>query len=189
MEGNKENKKGEPLLYIDQPNFVKPDLKMQDSYHTVEQNIEEKAVRKKEDKMAKHVHVKKTHQEHDYNQPLEKEKDDEHHSDREEQLKKAKDIPIADIPTFMKNSPVQQKSVGGLRKVKSFREMTIEEKFQYLSSFPEKQPPYPCEFITTDQSYQGIVTKYNGEQASIKTFSENVIDLKVHNVKAIRIIR
>lgn len=89
----------------------------------------------------------------------------------------------------MKNSPVQQKSVGGLRKVKSFREMTIEEKFQYLSSFPEKQPPYPCEFITTDQSYQGIVTKYNGEQASIKTFSENVIDLKVHNVKAIRIIR
>ncbi|MFK4998156.1 hypothetical protein ACI2OX_14765 [Bacillus sp. N9] len=49
---------------------------------------------------------------------------------------------------------------GGLRKVKSFREMSVGEKLSYLSGFSVSRPPYYCEFITKEERYQGSVLKY-----------------------------
>ncbi|CAM4057958.1 CotO family spore coat protein [Lederbergia lenta] len=177
MEDKKEMKKGEPLLYIHQPDFVKPDLNMQDMYKTEEKEEEDESTKKEK--------VNSNLNESNSNQHI-KPDDVESHQE-EKNLEKEKNEQL-EAPKF----PIKQmhkKNVGGMKKVKSFREMDIEEKLRYLSSFPENQPPYPCEFVTNNQRYQGIVISLNNEQASIKTFSDAVIDIMVSDVKAIRIIR
>lgn len=175
MENKKELKKGEPLLYIHQPDFVKPELNMQDMYKTEDEKEEENLNETIDDTLKdpnSHQHIKTDDTDvHQQESKVEKELNNQ--------------IEIPKLPI----KQLQPKNIGGMKKVKSFREMDIEEKLRYLSSFPENQPPYPCEFITENQRYQGIVLSFNNGLASIKTFSDAVVNVTVSDVKAIRIIR
>lgn len=179
MEDNKKIKTEEPLLYIHQPEFKKPDLKMQEVFHSVQGQEAEKSM----DEAQKKEEGNSSAQLSDSNQKIE---EDVKVSTADEKGQKEKTSPNG--PKLSQDLGMQPRVFSGMRKVKSFREMTIEERLRYLSSFPISQPPYPCEFITEGAQYQGFVMKYENEQVSIKT-PEEIIDIDSKEVKAIRIIR
>ncbi|MBS4207945.1 CotO family spore coat protein [Bacillus sp. FJAT-50079] len=163
MEDEKVEKKGEPLLYIVQPELTKPDLTMQDVHLSHEDDEEEE------------IENETT--------AMEEEKEKLVQVELEEQLQDEEGYEET------VNDKAQPRWTGGLRKVKAFREMSLDEKLQYLSGFSITQPPYYCEFITKEQRYQGSVLKYEKEIVSIKTLSGEEVVVPVIDIQVIRIIR
>jgi hypothetical protein len=53
-------------------------------------------------------------------------------------------------------------------KVKSFKEMNVSERLDYLMNFPKSLPPVPCVFFTEEKNYQGYLISYKENEVTIQ---------------------
>jgi len=181
MENNKEGNKEEPLLYIHQPKFQKPERKMQDSYlsEDLTENVEmERTVPQEERKMQTFtLPPLDAEQRIEVVQDIPEEKE-------EEVVKK----PVSAADYFRRNAAATSRKSWNLKPVKPFSDMSIPEKLQYLSGFPSSKQPYPCEFITEKQRYRGTLSKFENDQILLKTLQGGMEEVDVKDLQGIKII-
>ncbi|OLS41832.1 CotO family spore coat protein [Bacillus sp. MRMR6] len=76
-----------------------------------------------------------------------------------------KDI-IEELPE--QASQTKEEENRSFKRVKSFKEMDIGERLEYLRNFPKAFPPVPCVFRTDEKPYQGYLVDYNEQEVTIK---------------------
>src|SRR4051812_10799603 len=132
-----------PLLFIHQPFARTPATNMQDTYTTREELVVEEE-KPSEDESNKKISLTKK-------------------EIVPEQIKK--DVKKLEIPstTSKTKTPAttattqQSRQHTTFNRVKSFKEMNIEERLDYLINYPKVLPPAPCVFVTEEKSYQGYL--------------------------------
>jgi hypothetical protein len=98
----------------------------------------------------------------------------------EEEGKKKKGFEVSlakkDLPKEPKEKTLkQEQSIQAkqdkprkFNKVKSFSEMDLMERLEYLENFPKALPPVPCVFYTEEKNYQGYLVEYNDKDITIR---------------------
>nr|WP_113930519.1 CotO family spore coat protein [Bacillus sp. P14.5] len=82
----------------------------------------------------------------------------------------------------------QKQKTYSFKPLKPFREMELDEKITYLSRYINGKAPFPCEFITEEERYKGILLSAEGDTLVLKTFQGDEIDVKRKSLRAIKII-
>jgi hypothetical protein len=72
----------------------------------------------------------------------------------------------AEMPEQASQTKAEEKR--SFKRVKSFKEMDIGERLEYLRNFPKAFPPVPCVFRTGEKPYQGYLLDYNEQEVTIK---------------------
>ncbi|MFC5463983.1 CotO family spore coat protein [Lederbergia graminis] len=180
MEDQSIQKKGEPLLYIHQPNFPKPVIKMQDTF------ITSRDIQREVEGINLNTHNQDTHtldgnevvnNENSVKEEVVQKKAADYF--REQSIEQGKDVKVPDL---------KERKTWKLSPVKSFRSMSIPEKLQYLSRFPKSQPPYACEFITESNRARGFLDSFGEGKVGIRNSQGEIVELQVNEIKGIRII-
>ena len=169
----------EPLLYIQQPNLVKPEPKMQESYHIIIAPEKEILVENEEEQIGENRQVqvedRKENKESEPNYSRERSKiaesDEELLQINEEKTEEETD---EHRPSWLSIKPV-----------KPFAEMTVEEKISHLYG---QFIPFPCEFVVQEASYRGILIGAEESKVTIKTFKEEVIQINRSDIRNIKLI-
>ncbi|MRG87097.1 CotO family spore coat protein [Salinibacillus xinjiangensis] len=72
---------------------------------------------------------------------------------------------------------------------KKFRDMTIEEKVNYLTSLPSQMPKMKCEVLCESGRYRGYVQSYEDEMVHMKTFhSPYRAEVNITEIENIRLL-
>lgn len=74
------------------------------------------------------------------------------------------------------------------KRLKSFKEMGIVEKLEYLLHFPKQLPPVPCLVITAKENIRGFVVDLTEENVDIKLMDQSVVTLKISTIQEVRMI-
>ncbi|MFT8321076.1 MAG: CotO family spore coat protein [Bacillus sp. (in: firmicutes)] len=74
------------------------------------------------------------------------------------------------------------------RRLKSFKEMTIEEKLVYLLNFPKQLPPVACIIITDNHNTRGFVIGKDEQSVQIKLMNESVMKISLQSIKEVKMI-
>ncbi|MDQ0268712.1 CotO family spore coat protein [Cytobacillus purgationiresistens] len=74
------------------------------------------------------------------------------------------------------------------QRLKSFKEMNIPERVNYLSHFPKQLPPVPCLFETEEIQVRGFLVTSSDTEIEVRTLDGDVQKLNIQNVKSIRMI-
>lgn len=74
------------------------------------------------------------------------------------------------------------------KRVKSFKEMTITERLEYLLNFPKQLPPVPCIVITINENVRGFVTALDGEKVELKLMDQTLTTINVHTIQEVKMI-
>ncbi|WP_062104412.1 CotO family spore coat protein [Bacillus niameyensis] len=182
MEENEKQRKGNPpLLYIHQPEFTNPETSMQESYSLVDDD------EKSEQNLQHHEQEKGRIPQ--LNPSIEKELNESEknaNDGKDAAVGTPQQVSAADY--FRKGS--KAKKSWNLTPVKSFKDMSIPEKLQYLAQLPSSQPPFPCEFITQNQRVKGVLDKcIEGEEKfTVMNFKGEIKEIVKGDLKSIRII-
>ncbi|MEW9501578.1 CotO family spore coat protein [Jeotgalibacillus marinus] len=136
-----------PLLYIEQPNFKRAKPSMQQVYQTSRKKEQEKEEKKKARKRD-HINFEV--------EPLGYVEDEEKEMERSS-ANQAKS----------ESNPVQKG--GRFQEVKSFKEMDVNERLDYLIPFIGREAPFVCMFVFNDQSHvKGVLSHCEGDELTIQ---------------------
>jgi hypothetical protein len=95
-------------------------------------------------------------------------------------------VPISiEVP---KTEMSQTEQPSSFNRVKSFKEMDLKERLEYLINFPKVLPPVPCVFYTADNNYQGYLIDYNQDQITIEFHDKTTKNLSVSELKDVIMI-
>jgi hypothetical protein len=184
-------KEKEPLFYIQQPTFQFPTIKMQETYSSkraesikkaqmnqlIETNTkqaveEEKEAGTKLQKEAKEVKLNKS-------DSFLHEKVQDTLEEFETDRRKKEENTASAFRTERKPS---------FQRVKSFKEMSIMERLQYLMEFPKQLPPVPCIFIANGNTFKGFLNDQLNEYIEIKLINGNVMKISLTELEDIKMI-
>lgn len=158
------SKKGhEPLLYIYQPFTRTPTNNMQDIYtskHESEQPKEEQQLVEKKVSLTKTKLVQEPI-------PIEV-------TESEKQQ--------------LSSSQNEEKHPFSFKRVKSFKEMDIKERLEYLLNFPKVLPSVPCVFYTEGKSFQGYLAEYQDDLVTIKFHDQTTETISLHELRDVIMI-
>ncbi|ASV66204.1 CotO family spore coat protein [Cytobacillus sp. FSL W7-1323] len=82
----------------------------------------------------------------------------------------------------------QSESEQGFNRVKSFKDMNVQERIDYLLHFPKQLPPVPCLFISDDKHIRGFIELKQGNELMIKTLSGSMQTIHIHSIKSIKMV-
>lgn len=201
-----------PLLYIDQPTLSPVSFKMQEKFYAKDEPKND-ILKKKESiqqnqkkKRKEGPHIEERLQQYDEIEidiknkekiesldkkpnPIkinEKEINQKELNEKTVNEKKNEEMKVEnkehDTPLLLSNS------VFSFQPLKSFKDMTIEERLKYLARFPKNSAPFPCEFITDTKRYRGNLVAYDDQNVKIATFSGKQISILKTDLQYIRIM-
>jgi hypothetical protein len=150
-----------PLLYIHQPFTRTPTINMQDVFTNKHEQLQEEELIREENK--KKISGSKKG---DFNEQ----------------------IPIEVTKSESQQSVKVEKKRSSFSRVKSFKELDIKERLDYLINFPKVLPPVPCLFNTGEKSLQGYLSDYKDNQVTIKFHDQTTETIDVHELKDIIMI-
>lgn len=88
-----------------------------------------------------------------------------------------------------KQTEVKQSKHGyGLRRLKSFREMNIEEKLDYLYQFPKQLPPVPCLFQTGSKALRGLLLEKTEDHIVLRLLDKSEATVAIQDLIEVRMI-
>lgn len=169
---SKKQKKREPLLYIHQPQFTPPEGRMQETFSIkkaeeskLQSNVNPENEEKKRKKSKGPIEVKEE-------APLSSEKVQKTIEEYEE-----------------KQTEVQENKHGyGLRRLKPFKEMSIEEKLNYLYQFPKQLPPVPCLFQTGSKALRGLLLEKTEHHIVIRLLDKSEVTVAINELTEVKMI-
>lgn len=82
----------------------------------------------------------------------------------------------------------QQQKPSAFRRLKSFKEMSIDEKLIYLLNFPKQLPPVPCVIITESQNARGFVIGKDDHSVQLKLMNESVMKIALKSIQEVKMI-
>ncbi|WP_400246557.1 CotO family spore coat protein [Niallia sp. JL1B1071] len=74
------------------------------------------------------------------------------------------------------------------KRLKSFKEMEIVEKLEYLLNFPKQLPPVPCNVITANENIRGFIVDLTEGNVDIKLMDQSIVTLKITAIQEVRMI-
>ncbi|PFP29677.1 hypothetical protein COJ96_08255 [Bacillus sp. AFS073361] len=86
------------------------------------------------------------------------------------------------------SKPPQKRQLTSFKRVKPFKEMSIEERIEYLKNYPKVLPPAPCVFVTEENNYQGYLIDYDGQDVTIRFHDKTTKTVPVHELTNILLI-
>lgn len=121
---------------------------------------------------------------------------------KEEMLQEMKDKKELTKESMEKQTPTVQEQIQNyqeqqveknprkpaFKRLKSFKEMGIVEKLEYLLHFPKQLPPVPCLVITTKDDVRGFVVDLTEENVDIKLMDQSVVTIKISTIQEVRMI-
>ncbi|MDR7000782.1 CotO family spore coat protein [Neobacillus niacini] len=159
-----EKKNQGPLLYIYQPFSKTPSIKMQEVYTS---------------KQEKPLPIVENHQKGESKRKSLKEEPNQETVPIEITVSEKKAVDTVEKSNKQKYS---------FRKVKSFKEMNMKERLEYLVGFPKALPPVPCVFYTRDKNYQGYLQDYQGQEITIQFHDQTIKTIPVGELKDVIMI-
>jgi hypothetical protein len=151
-----------PLLYIDQPFTKTPSINMQDVYTSKPETEQLQEEQLEEENKQKISGSKKV----DFNEP----------------------IPIEITKSEIMQPNREEKQHSSFSRVKSFKDMDIKERLDYLYNFPKVLPPVPCVFNTGEKSFQGYLSDYKDDQVTIQFHDQTTKTIGIQELKEIIMI-
>jgi hypothetical protein len=183
MSKNPKSSRKTPLLYIQQPAMKETSANMQKSYSSrnakpkpVEKPAAESAALKKP-KRRKRSYFEEELGTLNGEEHVKEKISEEPESEHKEEAEKLEE-----------REPENTKRSFSFKPLKPFREMDLDEKINYLSRYINGKAPFPCEFVTEEDRYKGILLKKEENILVIKTFQGDEIDINRNSLKAIKII-
>lgn len=195
---NGEQKKLKPFLYIHQPQFEAPVGNMQEIFsikkekeskkqpstpqdqqqpeanNTVE-NVEEKKAKKKPK-----IHVEDLKGETGIiGAPIKK--NEKQPSPEEVQ----KTIQQYDEE---KSTNVKKQQWPSFQRLKSFKEMNLMERLDYLYHFPRQIPPVPCQFHTDKTVYRGFLIGKMEDQVELRLLDKTKVTVPIKDLLEVRMV-
>ncbi|MGG4167231.1 CotO family spore coat protein [Rossellomorea vietnamensis] len=171
----KEKKAGrEPLLYINQPKLEEVKGNMQVTYRSV----------KKSKPQAESIKSKmKTEPEPPLSQEMQEDKyvDEQLFLDQGDHLEEPN---IQSIPQL----PERKTAASAFRKLKPFRELSIEGKLDYISASISGKVPFPCEFSNGQATVKGVIVEDTGDDIIVKSFHGEEVQMKKNELQSIKMI-
>ncbi|MGD6801620.1 CotO family spore coat protein [Rossellomorea vietnamensis] len=180
MKKNSKEPKKTPLLYIQQPAFKESRANMQQSYSSrdvkttpVEKPFAEAGVKKPRRK-------KRSYFEDELGTLYGEDGAQENH-DAIEGTK-------AETTETVDSIQEHKEKTYSFKPLKPFRDMELDEKITYLSRYINGKAPFPCEFITAEERYKGILLSSEGDLLVLKTFQGDEIEINRNSLRGIKII-
>lgn len=178
-----EKKTKEPMLYIHQPNFKMPEIKMQEVYSAKNAKKQDAA-----DRQAKDNHKKSKpagQREESIFGPASPELGS---GERKEDVQSAIGD-YQDAHLEKKEEESRKQGFFSFQRVKPFKEMDVEERLKYLLNFPKQLPPVPCLISTEEKTYRGIVQSMpTVSEVEIKLMDQSLETINIKSIKEIRMI-
>jgi hypothetical protein len=171
-----------PLLYIQQPAMKETKANMQQSYSSrnskpKQTEIKAEAVPEKKQKRKKRSYFEDELGSLYGEEPVK----DQVKEEREE----ANTIETHEAEAQPEEN---KKRTYSFKPLKPFRDMELDEKINYLSRYINGKAPFPCEFVTAEDHYKGILLQDGEDLLVIKSFQGDEVEIKRSSLKAIRII-
>ncbi|GKU81818.1 CotO family spore coat protein [Niallia sp. NCCP-28] len=82
----------------------------------------------------------------------------------------------------------KQHKQSAFKRLKSFKEMSIDEKLIYLLNFPKQLPPVPCIVITENQNVRGFVLEKDDNYVQLKLMNESVMKISLAKIQEVKMI-
>jgi len=82
----------------------------------------------------------------------------------------------------------KQQKKPAFRRLKSFKEMSIDEKLTYLLNFPKQLPPVPCIVITESQNVRGFVIGKDEQFVQLNLMNESVMKIALKSIQEVKMI-
>lgn len=188
-----------PFLYIQQPSLKPPEGKMQKTFSTKEaeekrkqqliiqaaKEAEQQAANpeKKVKRKNKYVAEELNGETGIFGAPIKKQTDLPSSEEVQEIIAQYDEEKREDTP---KETDEQQRST--FRRMKSFREMSIPERLEYLHQFPKQLPPVPCQIQTKANSIRGFLVGKTAEKIDVRLFDKSVISILINDIQAVTMI-
>lgn len=181
-----EKQEKEPLFYIQQPNFQFPKTQMQTVYSSKKAEMDrkkkllEERAAKSENTAIENQQIKQKPEETLLEKIGNQEKIQEAIEEYETKRDAEKDtISLAFTPEKRKPS---------FQRVKSFKEMNIIERIDYLHDFPKQLPPVPCIFETGEKAVRGFLAAKDNQSIEVKLFDGTTEKISIHSLKDVKMI-
>ncbi|MFE8696396.1 CotO family spore coat protein [Cytobacillus sp. FJAT-53684] len=199
-------KQKEPLLYIQQPSFQFPKVKMQETYSSrrAEMQAKEQMLQSIDtdtkltvgDKKKGESHVEKLIEADRANAPhLQKEVQAETkrtesaaiHSEKvqdkieEFEIERRKREETSSFAFRTERKPA-------FNRLKGFKEMNITEQLHYLLEFPKQLPPVACIFETDEKTFRGFLISQTNDMIELKLFDGEIEKVRLETLKEIKMI-
>ncbi|WP_042356456.1 CotO family spore coat protein [Bacillus rubiinfantis] len=75
-----------------------------------------------------------------------------------------------------------------MKPVKTFQEMNINEKIDYLLQIPKVLPPIPCVFYTKHENFQGYLNQFENNQVTIQFHNKATKEIPIDEISNIMMI-
>lgn len=186
----KTKKSRDPLFYIVQPMISFPEVQMQETFvvkktdeksESLLQEVNESIEKEElvEDKQVEKEHTKHPEEEKSVEDEVltaDKVQETIHHYNEEQ---KEETTPAESF---------KKRPTPALKRVKAFKEMSIEERLYYIEHFPKQLPPVPCIFITKDQSLRGFLSSRSEDAIEVKQMNQTVVEISMDDLVDIKMI-
>lgn len=194
---NQEKKKLKPFLYINQPQFEAPVGNMQEVY-----SVKQALISKKQPS------ISQEQQELEAMNPVENEE--------EREVKKKIYVEELDGETGIFGAPIKKKDQlpseeevqktiqqydevknseskkqyrrPSIQRVKSFKEMDILERLDYLHHFPRQLPPVPCQFQTDNKTFRGFVIGKTEDEVELRLLDKTQVTIAIKDLFEVKMI-
>ncbi|CRK83446.1 CotO family spore coat protein [Neobacillus massiliamazoniensis] len=99
-----------------------------------------------------------------------------------------KEEDLVPIDISVQEEEHKEKQHTSLKKVKSFKDMDLMERIDYLVHFPKMLPPVPCVFYTDSQNYQGYLSEYQDNLVTIQFHDQTKKTISLKELKNVVMI-
>ncbi|MBW3114156.1 spore coat CotO family protein [Bacillus sp. MCCB 382] len=169
----------EPLLYINQPRLDEVKGNMQVTY---------RSPKKPQTKTQPENQISSATEQLEASERQERQEekyfDEQLYIHHEDQVEGAKVEAVKSIP----QPPERKTAAATFRKLKPFRELSIEEKIDYISESIYGKVPFPCEFSNGRISVKGVMLNDDGDTITVKSFQGEEVKMKKNEVVSIKMI-
>ncbi|WP_171050836.1 CotO family spore coat protein [Bacillus sp. BHET2] len=173
---NTEKKAGkEPLLYINQPRLEDVKGNMQVTYRSSKNKLQPK---QGETQIV--IDNKTTVREQQNDNYLDELKNPDQETGVEDSGHRA--VQSTTLETQRKTA------TASFRKLKPFRDLTIEEKLDYISASISGKVPFPCEFSNGEVSVKGVIQDDEGDEITVKSFNGEEVRMRKNTLQTIKMI-
>lgn len=193
----------DPLLYIMQPDIKFPKANMQNTFVVTKPPVKQKPLLNDEAKekfdsqkeeqvlvetKAVNADEKKISVEKELQSPENKVSEGLEKEEVQEIIEQYhQDQSIQEENSSRSQTKRNQKSYS-FTQVKSFKDMEIQEKLNYLENFPKQLPPVPCIFTTENSSIKGFLVQSTDDMIEIKQFNNKKVELSSNDLIDIRML-
>ncbi|MGM0844335.1 MAG: CotO family spore coat protein [Bacillota bacterium] len=181
MNENSKNNTKSPLLYIQQPALKESKANMQQSYSSKDVKLKPAAKPPVEAGMKKARKKKRAYFEEELGSL---DGDSSTHPKPQSET----DSPKQEAVEETEEKQEQKQKTFSFKPLKPFRDMELDEKINYLSRYINGKAPFPCEFITAEERYKGILLSGGDDVLVVKSFQGDEIEFKRTSLREIKII-